>query len=371
NKMINAGDNSIDAAIVYLTSMPALIADAGKLTDLSAVSTLNTSASWWDQNAVTEFTLGGQMKLLVGDLNLYNTFSPIMYFFNKNVANQYDLGNLYDLVRDGKWTNDKMMEFSKITAADLNGDGAMDENDRFGLAEQLNLLKHFITAGGQRFSSRDKDGNVILTLNTETTAGIVETIVPFLNDKKVCNAANHYKSKYSNVFRELHVPMLMNDQLLFNMNQLLIAFELREMEADFGVLPCPKADEAQSFYSTPVETWWATCICIPEMCSRKEDTGYVLDAMGYYSQKLVTPAFVDQTVTSKSLRDEDSEEMLHLIMDSRYYDVALIYDWGNYTQVVTTLGESGKTNFASAYEKAEKRILSALEKTMGQLNEQN
>ena len=67
---------------------------------------------------------------------------------------------------------------------------------------------------------------------------------------------------------------------------------------------------------------------MPKTNTDLEMTGHVLEAMGYYSQQILTPAFIDTTVRHKALRDEDSSNMLNLIFENRVYDIANIYDFG-------------------------------------------
>ena len=50
--------------------------------------------------------------------------------------------------------------------------------------------------------------------------------------------------------------------------------------------------------------------------------GYVLDALNEYSYKYLRPAIYDLSLSTKGARDEDSLEMLELIMSKRQYDFA-------------------------------------------------
>ena len=310
-------------------------------------------------------TLRGTLKGVTGSISIFNSFAPELYFFNKNIAESYSIGNLYTLADDGKWTFDKAIEYSELVASDLNGDGKMDENDRFGTAIQTGLVADCVFACGERFTKKDGD-SIELALNTPRTANIVEKIVPYLNDKQH-NAVTSMFSGYSNVFRQVHIPLFMNDQILFNFNQLLISIELRDMEADFGLLPLPKLDESQAEYHTFGSPWWDTILVIPAMNNRPEITGHIFDALGYYSQQMVIPAFIDQTVSNKALRDEDSARMLGIVLSTQVYDIGYFYGWGDLAGMLNNLGGSNKTDFASAYAKVESKALAAMEKTLSEL----
>ena len=365
DKFIAAGDASIDAAFVFGMNFASLMSDAGKLQNLLGLDTLNVSSSWWNQNFVSEMTLRGTLKGVTGSISIFNSFAPELYFFNKNMAESFGINDLYSLADSGQWTFDKAVEYSGLVASDIDGDGKMTENDRFGTAIQPALVLDCVLACGERLTKKDGD-SIELALNTPRTAQIVEKVVPYLNDKHI-NAVTSMFSGYSNVFRQVHIPLFMNDQILFNFNQLLISIELRDMEADFGLLPLPKLDESQPEYHTFGSPWWDTILVVPAMNARHEITGHIFDALGYYSQQLVIPAFIDQTVSNKALRDEDSARMLNIVLGSQVYDIGYFYGWGDLAGMLNGLGSSNKTDFASAYAKVESKALAAMEKTLADL----
>lgn len=357
-KLILAADNAVDAAFLFGADMNSILAEDGMLIDWNSVPTMNLKSSWWDQNAIETFTFGKQLKVLTGDISLYSAFSPILLFFNKDVAEMYKINDMYDLVREGKWVNEKVYEYCRLVSDDLNGDGAMDENDRYGMAMQNGLIPDMLISSGAKITKHNSQGQLELALMSEKNIDLQSRFYKFIHDKdSVCNASDYY-SKYGNPFYELHIPMFANDQLLFNDNQILIAFELRAMETDYGILPTPKADESQENYCTSMSMSWETFLCIPATNDRLEMTGHVVEALGYYSQQYVTSEFIDTTVRTKALRDEDSAEMLELILANKTYDAALIYNWGNIKSIMAT------ENFASSYASSESQIKAEMQKTL-------
>ncbi|MBE6613260.1 MAG: hypothetical protein E7632_12300, partial [Ruminococcaceae bacterium] len=113
-KLIMAGDNTVDAGFVFGNSIKQLLADPGYLHNINDCSTLDYTASWWDQRAIEELSFDGDFKILVGDISLFTSFAPMLFFFNKKVASDFKLDNMYDLVREGKWTADKLYEYCKL-----------------------------------------------------------------------------------------------------------------------------------------------------------------------------------------------------------------------------------------------------------------
>jgi len=365
-KLVLAGEDAVDAAMVRGNTMFTLLGEENLLTSFNDIPTMDTEASWWDQNASETFTFGGELMAITGDLSLFTSFAPVLMFINKEVAESHGIGDCYELVREGKWTWDKVMEMCELAAHDLNGDSKMDENDAYGMALQTGLLADSLISCGGRFTN-STPGGIELVLNNERTAAVVEKIVPFLNNDKVNSVANRYTGTYKNPYYMMHLPMFKNNQILFNFNQILVALDLRAMEADYGVLPLPKFDEAQENYYTSMSYTWVSLLCIPSTNTRLDMTGHVLDALGYYSKQYVTAEFIETTVRNKSLRDEDSAEMLEIIMDNTVYDIAHVYNWGKIIDEFYKLGTKNNTNFASMWASIEDKVTSELKTSLEQL----
>jgi len=368
-KLVMAGDASVDAGFIFGGNVDNIITEQGLVIDLNTISTLNTEASWWDQNEVEAFTYNGALNTLTGNISLYSTFAPIHFFYNKDIAEANSFDNMYDMVRAGTWTWDKVFEYSTMVARDLNGDNKMDQSDMYGTALQGGLLYEGLIASGGNYAKKNSKGEIELVLNSERTISVVEKIVPFLNDIKINSVANKYNSQYTNPYYEMHLPMFKNNQILFNWNQLLISFELRAMDADYGILPNPKFDEEQACYHTPISLSWATMLCVPTTNNRLDMTGHVLDALGYYSQQYVTAEFIDTTVRYKSLRDDDSAEMLEIVLANKTWDMAQMYNWGSIHSEFYNLGYKNNTNFASMWAKIESQVTEEMKKSLEMMNQ--
>jgi len=63
------------------------------------------------------------------------------------------------------------------------------------------------------------------------------------------------------------------------------------------------------------------------------------------------------------IRDEESAEMLDIILSSRVFDLGFIFNWGNLGDVPLSLYPKGG-GFVSTYEKREPKAISEMEKTI-------
>jgi len=201
---------------------------------------------------------------------------------------------------------------------------------------------------GIYLTSLDENNIPVISCNTEKMISLVEKIVPYHNTKPAVTLTSDYTG-YSNVHTEVLLPMFAGNQLLFYNNQLLVAMNLRDMESDFGILPAPKFDEAQEEYINSTNRSWITFITVPVTNPDTDMTGTVLDACGYYSQQIVTPAYIETTVKNKTLRDNDSAEMLGIILSTRHYDLSHYYKWGGIYDLPNNLVKSKSTDFASRF----------------------
>ena len=341
------------------------LTQGGYLQDLTGLENLDLSQEWWDQRYVEDMSIGGKLYTILGDINIFDNIQTWGFIYNKKLANQFDLGNLYDLVWDGTWTLDQLNEFIKIAAADLDGDGDMDENDRWGMmTESTNLYFHLLGTGG-RVSKNGDDGYPQLTLNTERNATALEKAHGIMIDTERVMQAENWTHLNSSVIGNVMIPMFKNDQSLFYFAAVGWGYcELRDMETEFGILPVPKLDEAQSEYYNGVSQYWATSIGIPVTCAEPDTSAFIMEAMSAASVQTVTKAFNEVVFNSKGLRDEESVEIMKLINKSRVYDIGYLNNWATIQDRLRAILKDNPLQFASSYAKWEKGLIKALENTI-------
>ena len=103
---------------------------------------------------------------------------------------------------------------------------------------------------------------------------------------------------------------------------------------------------------------------MPEIAKDYDRSGIVLEALAYQGQKLLTPAYYDQTLIGKSVRDEESVAMLDIIFASRVFDVGIYYNIGTYKNELGRLFVT-RSALSSIYE----TYRSSAEATINAINE--
>lgn len=369
-QIIESGEDVYDIALVQADGLRNLLGTGG-LVDLYTLPNVDFSHTWWDQGSVAEMTILDKMYTVTGNISLYLNYAPITYFFNKKIVEELSLDDPYQLVRDGKWTLDSVIKMSTEAVSDLNGDGVMNEtDDRYGMLSEPGSLTFAVHAAGVSLTDKDADGLPVLNVDVDRATAVTDLLAPFMSDTNLNLMNTTVKGTYNNPFTDLFLPMFTENRALFYNNQLLVALNLRDMEADFGILPAPKLDEAQKEYCTPFNDWWGTFLIMPVTNVNYDMTGHVVEALGYWGQQLVTPAYMETTISSKALRDEASLEMLDIIFDNRVYDLATLYNWNSVDSFTADLANSSQ-KYASRYAKIEKSVKKSIEKTINQLREES
>ena len=181
---------NIEYDIVFdSTGNAAVLALEHNLYDLNDISTIDLSASWWDQNAVNDLALGGHLYFVMGDINTYDNQGTWCMIFNKDLKRKLGISeDFYALARDGKWDFDTFAEICRRDgiSRDLNSDGVMDEKDQWAFGtETYNIYVHYISAG-KKIALPDGDGIPYLTMNTDmtATANILTHVLDFYNEKE-------------------------------------------------------------------------------------------------------------------------------------------------------------------------------------------
>jgi hypothetical protein len=105
---IMTGTAEFDAGFFTGNGLPRLIGERELTYNLLAIPELDLTKSWWNQNCVRDFTLAGKLSAVTGDITIWNIFAPMVFYFNKELIEEYDLECPYQLVREGSWTWDKL-----------------------------------------------------------------------------------------------------------------------------------------------------------------------------------------------------------------------------------------------------------------------
>ena len=141
-----------------------------------------------------------------------------------------------------------------------------------------------------------------------------------------------------------------------------VAAFLRDSELDFGIVPYPKYDENQKEYIT--YNFGTYYMAIPTSASNPEMSAVILEALNAESYNTVKDAYYEVNMKVKFSRDETTQRMLDIIVDTEYFDFTFVNESATDHIVMYFFGEvtSHNENIASAYERRQKSFQNKLEK---------
>lgn len=346
----NSGDYTYDLAVLgsYEASN---LATNGFLYDMGAVPGIDLSKNWWDQKANAALSMQGITFFTSGNLSLANNEAAMVILMNKKLLADYGLDKTspYDMVRDGTWTFEKFTELGKQVSEDLNNDGEMDENDRYGLLIWDDSAIGVIGAVGERCCTVDPaTGEIGLTLYNERVISALEQYFSLAFDKQ-------HALCYQRIPGATGSALFGGNHGVFIATYMGLVRSQREMEDDFGILPYPKLDTAQQNYNSLIAPYNSMFTCVPLVQEDVERTGIITEALAYYGREIVLPAYYDVSLVGQSTRDDESSEMLDIIFDNLVFDIGFIFRVGTYNGKILDLLRTYDMNFTSMYETYEPR----------------
>jgi hypothetical protein len=240
--------------------------------------------------------------------------------FNKNLMNDLGMELPYDAVFSGDWTYDMFLSYGDGAATDLDGDGKLGPNDRFGYANNKGLANYMVFGFDITVVERGEDGTYVPALQNEKLISSIQKIVAFTTE----NPNNYIDVNIEPADGGGHV--FMRGNTLFSTTGTSV-LDLRSIESfDFGIAPYPKMNESQQNYSNYLVL---DPFCIPSTVKNTEKIGAVTEALAIVSEQEMKPAFLEVYVENKLLRDEESVQIAEMMMENICVDVTRYYDFAN------------------------------------------
>ena len=290
-------------------------------------------------------TFEGKAFTAIGDGATLDDRTAWIMYFNKELVALYDPDvNLYQKVREGKWTIDLMYEIMEATQFDNNGDGTMTPGtDRFGYITEYSTNWYHVNACNVTLSIKNADGTFTIPDSPkqdllDSWTALRKILGTPLRD--VADSGTRFRNSLGTFFA-------CNAGTLLTMSQ--APFE-------YGVLPMPKLNEEQAEYYTGVEDYSFCGYAIPVTASNdpnkdwqkngfesgEEQSAYFLEAYSYYSMTILTPAFFDQVCLKQAVVDTDSQEMVVLALKNKIVDPVVLFNWGKTVNIFYDCGSGGK-----------------------------
>ncbi len=312
---------------------------------------MDLTADWWDQNYVNTYTIknasgNDTLYSIVGDFTFSASSLAHALMFNKNLYETeiaQGLGyDIYQLVRDGKWTMDIFIEMVKEAASDVSGNSTIDysEGDIVGWATTTHASHGLHVASALPMITVS---NGTMKFAMPDSAAQWTTII----DKaiEVWALPEHDNTGYGD-----GQQALVSGNTLFysDIIQKLEESTLKDSDTAVGLVPYPKYSETQENYAHYVDNHLMV-YSVPTSVVDIEGMGDFFTVYAAHSTALVRPVWID-AYAYDYCGDADSGEMLEIILNTRTYDPGYLM-FGSFEGEISQQVQSGKNNVTRLIDK--------------------
>jgi len=339
-----ANDGSYDLCCGALNQLMPYVADA-YFVDLLGLDYLDFSQDWWFKGFTENMTINDRLYGAVGDSAMTMLENMCVVMFNKQIAEDYSVGDLYSMVRENKWIFDNFIELTKGVSTDLDGNDTWDSEDLYGYLTTGIMYRACCAAFELPVTEIGDDGMPKLVMGSERHAEVFSKVASVMNGGDPVYVS---KGNTDQTAQEMRT-MFSGNKALFMWQTLASSQILRGMEMDFGILPYPKYDEAQEdYYTQALETH--TVMTVPVSANDPNKSAALLEALSEESIDTVTPAYFETALKGKYTRDEESAEMLDLIRSGIKFNFGFVNSVAM-NQIGAIFGQmtNGSYNLASDY----------------------
>ncbi len=358
NNSVLGGDSEYDLIVGYQADMvnPAMNNYFMNIYDLEYI---DTEAPWWSEQCNSSLSVNGKLFMTTGDIALTLWDNMYVFYFNKLLAEEYKVPNIYDIVDSGEWTIDKLYEISTTVSQDLDGSTTYDENDLYGfLTTMNNHTRNWIVAGQTPILKQNTEGLMEPCLVTERTQGMLDKLL-----KLYYSNSTYYKNDALGEPNSTEEPIIFtSNRALFMSGYLGNSNILRSMDADFGIIPYPKYDEEQEAYYTTAHNS-VSMMCFPVTVRDEEMSAIITEALCAESYRNVIPQYYERVLKAKGARDDESAAMIDIIRDSLIFDFGWVHSMSldRIGQVMQDLVSANNSGLASYWATKENKVLTGLE----------
>ncbi len=276
---------------------------------------------WYPQYAVSNLTVNGKMFLTASDICLSLASNTYCYYYNKNLAASNQMEDIYNVVNEGRWTIDYLLNNIASFYQDADGDGVTGNGDIYGFAgEKANSTVAYLYSFEVDILEMSDTGEIsVLFGSDERSVDSVEKLRTLL-----------YGSQGSyNVTTDTrtNIDLFTTQNAIFTTGTLSDSLSSYRDNCDFdyGIIPYPKYNEDQETYFT-VAGGSVSSSAIPLTATRDELVATMFAALSAETWKSVMPQYYDVVLKYKGARDEASIAMIDTILDGRSVGFEFIYD---------------------------------------------
>ena len=237
---VTANTGAFQAAMTHFEN-GATLSRQGALMDMYSLPYIDVTKPWWDHSGVEALEVMGSLYQATGDITVIDNDATWVLFFNKQMREDLQLDNLYDLVRENKWDFDKFYELLSVAPLDVNADGKMSyKDDRYGMITSDQSGYGLLYASGISLLVPDKDEVFKIDSDFEKLSSVVDAAAKIMADQNMTFITGRESSGSDDVLVAFE-----EGRGLFFGEVMQCATRMRSSDTDFGLIPWPKYELTQ------------------------------------------------------------------------------------------------------------------------------
>ena len=355
NAILAGNDPDYDLAMPRTFRAQTIVAD-GSVYDMANRPYINFNNSYYNQDSVKTYTAKGHTFFVASDFSHFEKETALVIYFNKALLGGDEEANkLYQLVRDGKWTWDKLVTYAESIHKD-DGDGRWGDSDTYGLStySQFDFYLYF---GLKQAGTDDSTGDWEISLNEPPIYDIVNAMVEV-------NTSTWGRTAWGGIWPDHPSKFFVNGTILFH-NDTIENLSKFAKSDNMGIVPFPKLNEEQDKYCVATQMEQIILMCVPKTTSDRSMSDYFVDVLSWTGKEYTTKAYCEK-IYELIKSDIDKEMLDEYIFPNITYDAGAAVGWTSLLGSV--IGQSSNYNqnqFDKAFAEHEADAL----KTIKQWNE--
>ena len=242
--------------------------------------------------------------------------------FNKTLLQKsgVDVKNIYNLVRQKKWTWEKLREYAKAATKDDNNDGT---NDTWGLIGKYDYLAYGLLSSFGGSLVAKKGGKYVYNLNSTASLSSLDFYDQLVNKDKCVWVANELKNaaSYTNVSESNYYKMFNSGKAAFLLWESWVLNQQTKLNANFeyGILPLPLGG-SQKNYISPAEN--SRVLCLTSTNKDLDKVSIIMNALADNFGEYKGDDWYEDIEADYFKNDKkDNLEMYKLILNASSFDV--------------------------------------------------
>ena len=295
----------------------------GLFRNLMAADHLNLEQPWWPQSLAENSTINDRLYFCSGDISTNLLHQMFIMLYNKQLAEEYKLPDLYEIVKKGEWTIDKMAELASGAYSDLNGNATVDAADQFGISVRQHLVfDSFFISSNLHSIEKDANGSLIMSdeLISEKTHALLGKVISIFHESPY--------AAYPTVVEGWSNAGFADGRAVFiiDLSNVTSSDDFADTAVTYGVLPTPKYDAEQENHITCLEfgfTMYSASIAVSDQ--ELDMIGAMLECMASEAYRKVTPAVFETAMKLKYSSGDNDAMMYDLIRNGISFDTGRIF----------------------------------------------